>query len=189
MSEPVVHRRANPPAFDRRIARPVMTGDEQDDALAAVDRSFERAVDRPPGVVEVEPVEIHDPIRLDRAQLEPTVPAAVEGATAQLLPGTGRGTIARSAMVEGASSRSPNPLHRLWRFPSPFRGGVFLARQGFDRRRNLGPELGLFRAERAHGQRRPWAAGSAHGRMPTFRRPARPPLRRRPRRCRSGSVP
>ena len=78
MGEPVVHCRADPPAFDRRIARPVMTGDKQDDALAPVDCAFEGAVDRPPGVVEVEPVEIDDPIRVDRALTEPAVPPAIQ---------------------------------------------------------------------------------------------------------------
>jgi hypothetical protein len=38
--EPVMDRRPNPPAFDRRIAWPVMPGDEQQQAVAASDRLF-----------------------------------------------------------------------------------------------------------------------------------------------------
>ena len=44
--EPVVDRRADPAALHRRLARAMVAGDQQDDALATGNRLFEAAVDR-----------------------------------------------------------------------------------------------------------------------------------------------
>jgi hypothetical protein len=73
-------------------------------------------------------MEVEHAVRLNRAAAEALVPASVERAFTWLLPGTGRGTVARSAMVEGAACSALNPLHRLRRLPSPFRGGFELTR-------------------------------------------------------------
>ena len=55
------------PALDRRLAGPMMAGDEQHDAVAARDRLLERAVDRAPGAVEVHAVKVEDAVGLDSA--------------------------------------------------------------------------------------------------------------------------
>jgi hypothetical protein len=43
----------------------------------------------------------------------------------QILPGTGRGTAARSAVVEGAQSESQGPLHHAAHGPPPRAGEDF----------------------------------------------------------------
>jgi hypothetical protein len=67
MGKPVVHRGADAPALDRRVAGAMMAGNQKQDAIASVDGSFERAVDRLPGLIEVHSVQIERPIGLDRA--------------------------------------------------------------------------------------------------------------------------
>jgi hypothetical protein len=47
--EPVVDRGADPPALHRRVARAMVTGDQEDDALTAADRLLETALDCGPG--------------------------------------------------------------------------------------------------------------------------------------------
>ena len=54
--EPVVDCGADAATLDRRIAWTMMTGHEKDDAVAAGNRSFQRAVDRLPGAVEIHAV-------------------------------------------------------------------------------------------------------------------------------------
>ena len=185
--EPVVDCGADSAALDRRIARPVVSGDQKQHAIPGRNCPFETAIDRPPRSVEVHPVEIEHSIGLDCAVFEAPVPAAVEAGAMQILPGTGRGTM--RSMVEGAACRTANPLHRLRRSPSPCGGGLRVARQGPDRRCDPGPEIGLVRAERAHALPHLSAAGSAPRPRPTFRRRSPPPRDLHPRRCRSGSGP
>ena len=43
--KPIVNGRADAAALDRRLARPVMTGNEQDNPVAGVNRLLETAVD------------------------------------------------------------------------------------------------------------------------------------------------
>src|SRR5207302_528854 len=76
--KPIVNGRADAAALDRRLARPVMTGNEQDDPVARVNRLLENTVDRSPRGVEGHPVEVEHPIRLGRARAELPVPARVE---------------------------------------------------------------------------------------------------------------
>jgi len=49
--EPIVNGGADSTALDRRIAWPVMAGDEHDHALAGCDRLLETPVDRPPSAI------------------------------------------------------------------------------------------------------------------------------------------
>src|SRR6185369_16111623 len=86
--EPVVDGGANAAPCDRRIAGPVVPGDQQQDAVAGRDRALERPVDRPPCGVERQAVQVEQPVRLDRPAAQTLIPAAVEGAAAKLLPGT-----------------------------------------------------------------------------------------------------
>src|SRR6185369_8647351 len=65
--EPIVHRGPDCPAAKRRLAGALVTGDEQDDALAFAYRSLQRAIDCAPGAVEAHPVKVDDPIGLDVA--------------------------------------------------------------------------------------------------------------------------
>ena len=73
--KPIVNGRADAAALDRRLARPVMTGNEQDNPVAGVNRLLETAVDRAPRGVEGHAVEIERPIGLSRARAKPPVPA------------------------------------------------------------------------------------------------------------------
>ena len=54
-------------APDRRIARAVVAGDEQHDALAAADGLLKTAVDRSPSRVEAHSMKIENAIGLDHA--------------------------------------------------------------------------------------------------------------------------
>ena len=72
-------RGADRASADGRIARTVVAGDQQNDAIAVRDRPVQFTVDRSPSAVERHSVEIDDPIGLDAAASEPLVPTAVEG--------------------------------------------------------------------------------------------------------------
>ena len=54
--KPVVDRGPDAPTRDRRLARPMMSGNEQKDAVAGVNRLLENAIDRAPRRVERHPV-------------------------------------------------------------------------------------------------------------------------------------
>jgi hypothetical protein len=56
--KPVVNRGADFASLDRRLARAMMTGDQEHDAVAAVDRPLKGVVDRLPGTVESHSVQI-----------------------------------------------------------------------------------------------------------------------------------
>ena len=62
--EPVVNGSTNAAALHRRIARPVVTGDEEHDAIAARNRLLEAAVDRCPGRIEIHPVKVEHEVGL-----------------------------------------------------------------------------------------------------------------------------
>ena len=72
--QPVVNRRADASALDGRLAGPVVAGDQQQDAISAVDRLLEVAVDRRPGAVQVEAVEVEHSIGLEIAAADALVP-------------------------------------------------------------------------------------------------------------------
>ncbi len=76
--KPVVDRRSNPTAFDWRVAGTVMTGDEQNESLASPDRSFQVSIDRPPGHIEIHPMQVDHPIGLEIARAEPSIPASIK---------------------------------------------------------------------------------------------------------------
>ena len=78
-SQPIVNRGANLSTLDGRLARTMVTGDQQKDSLAAQDCRLEAAVDGSPGLVEVHPVKVENTIRLDCSGAQPTVPASIEG--------------------------------------------------------------------------------------------------------------
>jgi hypothetical protein len=73
--KPVVDRRSDSSSLDGWVAGAVMSGDQQQHAISAVDRRFERAVDRTPGLVEAHAVQVEDAVGLDGARAEPPVPA------------------------------------------------------------------------------------------------------------------
>ena len=182
--KPVVNGGADASALDRRIARPVVAGDQQQHAIPGRNRLLEPAIDRLPCSVEVHPVEIEHPIGLDRAGFEAPVPAAVE-AGSEFRFGRDRRRSPRSRR-SGRYCR----LDRL-RFIGFLKDLRIdrVARQRPDRRCDPGPEIGLVRAERAHALPHLSAAGSAPRPRPTFRRRSPPPRDLRPRRYRSGSDP
>ena len=62
-------------------------------------------------------------------------------------PRTGRGTVAQSAMVEGASCRSPNPLRQRFALPPPRQRGGKAQLQGPARLRSLPAEIERLEAE------------------------------------------
>jgi len=76
--QPVMHRRPNSPSLNRRLAGPLVTGDQQNDAFATADRTLQRMVDRRPRAVEVHSVQIEDPVGLYRAAAQLLVPATVQ---------------------------------------------------------------------------------------------------------------
>ena len=82
MGKPVVNGRANASAGDRRVARPVVAGDEQHDPVARADRALQPTIDRLPGGVEGHAVEIENAVRLDAPAPQALVPTAVEGSLA-----------------------------------------------------------------------------------------------------------
>ena len=63
--KPVMDRRADTAPLNRRVARPMMPGDEEDYAVAGIDCLLKRAVNHGPGAVEVKPVKIDHPIGRD----------------------------------------------------------------------------------------------------------------------------
>ncbi len=75
-----MHRPANPAALDRRITRAMMPRNQQQEAVAASDRLLQSSIDRPPCKVEVHPVEVEHPIRINKAAPKALVPASIEGA-------------------------------------------------------------------------------------------------------------
>lgn len=75
--QPVVDRGADPTALDRRLAAPLMPGNQKHDAISGVDRLLERSVDRFPRPVEVMAVKVERPVGLEVPCPQPPVPAAV----------------------------------------------------------------------------------------------------------------
>ena len=73
--EPVVDGGPDLATPDRRIARAVMPGDQQDHAVAARDRLLQTAIDCLPGSVERHPMEIERAVGIDIARAKPSVPA------------------------------------------------------------------------------------------------------------------
>lgn len=182
--QPVVHRGSNPSALHRRFARPRVTGNQQDDPLAARDCPLESKVDCSISAVEIVAVEVERPVRADASRLQPPIPPAVERVALHRL------VRCRRCTPRWSWRRSRCRLRcRTCSRNRGARGFNWFARQWPDGRRHPLPKLGLVSAERAHARPRPWATGSMPIRLPTCRRRSGPPRRQRPRRCRSGWLP
>lgn len=69
-----------------RLAGAMVTRDQQQDAISAVDRLIETAIDRLPGVVESHSVEVQCAIGFDITRSEAPVPASVERHAVVRLP-------------------------------------------------------------------------------------------------------
>jgi len=63
--QPVMDSGPDLSSLDRRIAGPMVPGDQQDDAVAAGYGAVEAAVDGRPSRVEVHPMKVEHPVRLD----------------------------------------------------------------------------------------------------------------------------
>jgi hypothetical protein len=77
--KPVVNRGADPSALDWRVARAVVTCDQQKDPIAARKCLLKATIDRCPSGVEVHPVKVDRAIRVDVAAAQLLVPASIEG--------------------------------------------------------------------------------------------------------------
>jgi hypothetical protein len=128
--KPAVDRCADAPALDRRFARPMMAGNEQDDTVAGVNRLIENAVDRAPRIVECHPVQIEHPIGLGRARAKPPVPARVE----RIPPRNGEGNRPRSGRWRGPTVEAARwwaPAISLRLVPLPVPGMIFFFLSSF----------------------------------------------------------
>ena len=76
--KPVMDRRADTAPLNRRVARPMMPRDEEDDAVAGIDGLLEGMVNHGPGALKVKAVKVHHPVGRDRPGTQFLVPAAVE---------------------------------------------------------------------------------------------------------------
>lgn len=65
--KPIMNRRSDLAALHWRLARPVVTGDQQKNAITPLDGGIEAAVDGAPGAVQVHPVEIKYAVGFDDA--------------------------------------------------------------------------------------------------------------------------
>jgi hypothetical protein len=182
--EPVVDRGADPATLNRRLARPVMAGDQQNDPDAVRNRPIEAEIDRPPRGLEVHAVKIEDAVRFDRAVAKPPVPAAVERRARCRANRLGRRLRPSGARTLNGGLR----LSQLLRCFSDLRFSRS-SRQRPDRGRHPAPQIRFLRAEGAHARPSPWGSGSAPRHCPTCRRRLLPPPNRRPKKCRSGSGP
>ncbi len=76
--EPIVNGRPDPAARHRRLALPLMTGDEQDYPVARGRGLLQRMIDRVPRPVEIVTVKIECAIGSNAAATQALVPFAVE---------------------------------------------------------------------------------------------------------------
>ncbi|HEX2802648.1 MAG TPA: hypothetical protein VHN55_01505 [Sphingomicrobium sp.] len=63
-----------------------MSRDEQQDPVAVCNRSFQPAVDRNPGAIEVQPVKVENPVGLDASRAQAPVPTGIERRAWAVLP-------------------------------------------------------------------------------------------------------
>jgi len=78
-----MNRGANSSPFQRRLPLALMTGDQEQDAVAGRNRTLERPIDLHPGAIEAVAVKVERPVRLDPARAKAPIPAAVERRIAQ----------------------------------------------------------------------------------------------------------
>lgn len=181
--QPVVNRRTNAPTLHGWLARAMMPGNQQDDAVASNDRLLEPSVNRRPCAIKVHAMEIDRHIGLDIAASQTLVPTPIERSFSDW-------TRLGANFRQGARQRL-GCLWRCTRFLFIFRSlwNDAFPRQRSDRRRDTRPELGFLSAEAAHAQRHPWGEGSTPPRWPTYRRRSQPRPGLRPRTYRTGSGP
>lgn len=179
--QPVVDGRPNSAAFNGRIAGTMVSGDQQDHAVPGRNRALQASIDNSPRPVEIHAVQVDHQIRFDAPGTKPPVPASVERDSR---PGSSNRS-ARRRSPGGAGSRRCHIFYRIINYFCR----ILIARKRTDCRRDPRPELRLFRVERTHARRCPWAGESAPRPTPTFH-PRRLRLQgRRPRMYRSGWVP
>ena len=65
--QPVVDRGTDGAAPNRRLAGPMVAGNQEKDSLALRDRMFQVPVDRAPGAIERHSVKVDDPVRFARS--------------------------------------------------------------------------------------------------------------------------
>ncbi len=89
--EPIVHGRPDFAPLHGRFTRPMMAGDQQQDAFTAVNGLIQPPIDCIPCAVEAHPVEIEHAIGLDIAGSQSAVPTSVQRhAVVRLGPRRGR---------------------------------------------------------------------------------------------------
>lgn len=76
--QPVVHRGANPAAFQRRFALALMPSDQQQNPVSGGDRPLQSTVNRLPCAIQAVAMQIQRAVRLDPARTKSSVPAAVK---------------------------------------------------------------------------------------------------------------
>ena len=79
MREPIMNGGPNPAPLNRRLARSMMTGNQQHDPIAARDSLLECAVDRDPCAVEIHAMQVEYSIWLDQTAAKLPIPGPVEG--------------------------------------------------------------------------------------------------------------
>jgi hypothetical protein len=99
--EPVVDCGADGAPPDRKITGTLVSGDEEQQSIAARDCPLERSVDGPPCTIEAHSMKIDDAVRLDRSIAKAPVPAAIEARSRSapfLAPGNPRHGYAGSTL-------------------------------------------------------------------------------------------
>ena len=78
MGQPIMDRGPDPASFERRVPLPLMAGNQQQNPVPGSDRPLQRAVNGIPSAIEAVAVEIEDPVGIDPASAQSTIPPAVE---------------------------------------------------------------------------------------------------------------
>jgi len=76
--KPVMNGRPYPATLQRRIAFPLMAGNQQQDPVAIGNRPLEPPVYSFPCAIEVVAVKVQYAVRLDPSRPQPAIPAAIE---------------------------------------------------------------------------------------------------------------
>jgi hypothetical protein len=80
--QPVVNGGSNAPALNRRLARTMMAGNQQNEPVATRDCLLDPPVDGSPGSIEIHSVKIEHPVGLDGSVAQSFVPASIKGSHA-----------------------------------------------------------------------------------------------------------
>jgi hypothetical protein len=179
-SQPVVNRGADPAALDRRFARPVVAGNQENDAIASTDRLLESVIDGAPSLVEVHPMQVDNAVWVDSAGTQASVPCTIQRGP-ELRP-------AWNSRRREMPMKHPDQFGRWIRvfFSIGCLSFTLLAREGRNRRSNARPQLAFLRAQLSHVQQCPWVTGSMPRLKPTSRQRFASPEGRPPKRYRSG---